>query len=200
MTHTVEGIDDGVLLRQRVGDFSRAVSAIAERRPEWHNGVGRWSASVYDRVRGSVLGRSAPAGRIPAGSRCPGRLGHLDWLVSVDGEVAEWSQLPGTTAARLIEMRSRSWRVEDGPLLVFYTEAIGRWVAQAATLLDEGELHVYLRGRRCPGCATTHAYVGRDGERRRVPALLATNAGITCQHCAIRFPPERWGLLAEMLA
>ena len=198
--HNDHLLDENVLLRQQVDDFARAVSAIADRRPEWHGGVGRWSESVYDRVRGAVLGRGASVGRSVASSRLPGRLGHLDWLVTVDKSVAEMSQLPGPTPARLADLRSRRWSVEDGPQLATWSTMIGRWVTEAARLLGEGELHVYLRGHRCPGCSADHAQVGRNGERRRVPALLATDAGVTCQECGLAYPPDKWGLLAAVLA
>ena len=121
--------------------------------------------------------------------------------MEVDQTVARWSALPGTTPARLIELRSRTWRVEDGDRLAAMTTAIGQWVTEAAVLLGECTLRAYLRGHSCPSCGLSHVHVGRNGDRRRVPALLADDSGVHCQNreCDGQWPPERWGLLAAIL-
>ncbi len=196
-----EQVDPKVRLKQHVADLDRAIAEIAERRPHWDGQTGRWAESVYTRVRESVVGRGAPAGWLPSTSRLPGRLGHISWLVEVDQQVAHWSGLPGTTPARLVELRSRAWRIQDGDLLALMCTEIGRWVQEAAVLLGERELHAYLRGYSCPGCGLSHVQVGRNGDRRRVPALLADPQGVTCQNpdCGVQYPPERWGLLAAIL-
>lgn len=196
--HATDEIDSKVLLKQRVADFGRAVDSLVERQPEWHGGVGRWSDSLYDRVRGSILGKGAPLGRRPPGSRLPGRLGHLDWLHTTDTTVARWSNLPGSTTARLIELRERSWRIEDAPLLEEWARTLAGFAEDAGRLLGTAPLHVYLRGHSCPACSSSHAYVG--AERRRVPALLATDDEVVCQACPDgRWGVDNWGLLAAML-
>ena len=195
--------DPNVRLKQHVSDLDRAIADIADRRPHWDSQTqtGRWVESVYARVRESVVGRGAPAGWLPSTSKLPGRLGHISWLVEVDQTVARWSELPGTTPARLIELRARTWRVEDGDRRAAMTTAIGQWVTEAAVLLGECTLRAYLRGHSCPSCGLSHVHVGRNGDRRRVPALLADDSGVHCQNreCDGQWPPERWGLLAAIL-
>lgn len=184
------------MARRRLSD---AVHALADRQPQWIDGVCRWADPLYTRLRGSMRGAPMQSGRRVPDSRLPCRTDILTWLIDVDMTVAEWQPQGSGTVDRLYRLQEKPYRPEDCELLDSYREQLVKWTTAATDMLGDVPPTVPLR-LPCPACSSTTAH-RRDGagDYVRVPALQLSEAGCVCLKCAASWPPDKFHFLASLL-
>ncbi len=167
-------VDDGPLplARRRLGD---AVRAVADPVPQWIQGRCRWQPGLYDRVRGSLVGRTGRRSRLVTRSAMPCRGHVLALLIELDAAVAEWApDENGCTVDRLRALTEHGWRPQDCEAIDNYVGQLQRWTIAATELLAP-TAKVFLE-QPCPQCGgSSRLPPGRD--RREGAIAGATGVG-----------------------
>ena len=124
MTAVTTSIDGALpLARRRLADADPRSDAV----PVWDHGVCRWSDSLYTRLRGAMVGRTARISRAVAGSRLPCRVDVLTLLVDIDATVGSWEPDAKGTLERLRQLAARGFRPQDCALLDGYSAVGACW-------------------------------------------------------------------------
>ncbi len=178
--------------------FADAVARLVEEQPGWLDGRCVLEGSLYDRLRGAMDGSAPMARRSVSKSRPPLRLDVLTLVAEVDRVTAGWGIGQGATPERLRELASRQWTPDDADKLDAQAALIEKWSETAAELLGDAAVQVPLR-LPCPACGQLWAYRRSGEERVRRFALLASEAGASCESCGCSWPVEKFDWLARLL-
>lgn len=178
--------------------FTNAVAALVEEQPGWLNGRCVMQASRYARLRQSMTAKSAGAGRAVPSSCAPLRVDVLTLLAEVDRVTAGWGVAQTDTPGRLRELAARRWTPEDADKLDAQADLLEKWAATAEELLGDAPAQVPLR-LPCPSCGELWAYRRTGGEHVRRFALLASEAGASCDACGAIWPVSQFQFLAKLL-
>lgn len=182
--------------RRRLGD---AVAALADPQPVWIGGACRWQDALYTRLRDALQPRHQAGRRQVPGSRAPCRTDILSMVIDVDMTVALWQPDGDGAVDRLHRLRDTRWTPEDCEQIAEHTTQIRSWACKAVELLGDRPATVALR-LPCPACGRSHV-PGRNtaGEPIRRWALSVSEVGARCAGCDTAWPPERFGILAQLL-
>lgn len=183
------------LSRRRLAD---CVHSLVDEIPVWEQGIARWSESVYARLRGALVARTARS-RAVAGSRLPCRVDVLTLLVEIDRVASEWEPDGKGTVERLRQLAAHGWRPQDCELIDGYCGQIERWGVAAAELLGDRAPAVALR-LPCPSCGEQFVYRrSGGGESVRSWALRVSETGCECSVCRAFWGPDQFEWLAKLL-
>ncbi len=179
--------------------FDDAVTALADRQPVWHDGVGRWSDSLYVRLRGALRGSMKAGRHRVAGSHLPCHSAVLALLVDVDQTVAKWQPEGAGTVDRLRRLRVNKWRPQDVELIDSYTAQLKKLTVEAVELLGD-KVEVALR-MPCPSCGKKFVYrpAGKGDSPVRVWALRAGENGARCLGFNAAWEVDQLEFLATLL-
>lgn len=186
-----------ILARERL---DRAVHGMADPQPHWENGHVRWSAALYDRLRGSLKGSAGVSGHRVPGSRLPCVTAVLALLVEVDSVVAGWEpDAKSSTVDRLHRLVGRPWRPQDCSEIDGMCDQLEKWSTDMSELVGEAPVVVPLR-LPCPSCGQRFFYRrNRSEETVRSDCLRVSESGAECLGCRAEWAPDQFEWLAKLL-